>query len=347
MRLLGTILLAAMTMGCAHERALAAGRLDCPDPVRIDSTAHAEPATNTLAPAQPIVSWPHVWTGCGRVALCGQDESCVRADWMTAAALPALMRRSEQQAFTALDLGIADCGAAPKAEATGAQSWLLRVCGEVARCYVVTGRAELKCVRGETPPLDVSPISGAPPADVAVAAPDLPPPSDALSEPPLPETATKPEVTPPPKPPAAVRESPQNRKHPLAMVGGGMFFVTWLPTAVAPLVVDVLFGWLFIAFGGMDGLAFIGTNALMAVPIAGPLVNGIFAATSTRSLTIFDGLFSSHSGRAVFYFTIAGVELAGAILGLIGVKLPGGAAPVRVVPGAPGSLAGLTLMLSI
>lgn len=105
--------------------------------------------------AAPVVGWPHVWVGCGEVAVCDWDEKCSRADWMKPSSLDGLMARSENRPYEML--GISECGQPPRAEKTGALTWDLHVCGETSRCWVVSDSRQYTCRRGSVAPEGAAP----------------------------------------------------------------------------------------------------------------------------------------------------------------------------------------------
>jgi hypothetical protein len=97
--------------------------------------------------------YPHVWQGCGQVALCDAHEQCDRAEWMTPEGLPALMEQSAKGPFT--EQGIGDCGDPPPlARRTGPLTWSVIVCHEELYCYPVTAPQHFACLRKREVPKD-------------------------------------------------------------------------------------------------------------------------------------------------------------------------------------------------
>ena len=105
---------------------------------------------------RPAVGWPHIWYGCGNIALCQPNNTCGAAAWMSPSAVPKLMERSTKGPF--VDLGISDCGdPAPSTRRTGPLTWELSVCGLKADCFVVSSSKEFECVHNEPRPVNAAP----------------------------------------------------------------------------------------------------------------------------------------------------------------------------------------------
>ena len=176
-----------LVTACAHEQRLAAKQLGCAESQVADVTRQP-PETpvasddvggkvlllvvgNVLAAMaglrthggsiggapEPTPVWPHVWTGCGKVALCEESGECRAAYWLEPKNLPALMERSKHQDFLE-HYGI---GACPEVQtevrATSAVTWDLFVCRQVIKCWSVTADQQFQCGWSVIPPKEAAP----------------------------------------------------------------------------------------------------------------------------------------------------------------------------------------------
>lgn len=317
---------------------------------------------------EPIVGWPHVWVGCDAVALCERDGECRLADWLRPRSTPDLMRRSVAVAHE--ELGISACGEPPEAVRTGPLRWDLHLCGEVAACFAVTAARQFECFRGETTPPEARRFSrqlatDAPRRDEGTQREQLPippPPAKRFAEEDAPAAdggvqlgargddeprattagdapalRTAAPAPPPPRPPGAI----------VADAGKLAFAISWGVPAVSAAVYFVVRGLgalIFLAFGeqplpAQSDLAAV----LQLLPVAGPIATGVLANNTATTEFPY--------GRRwrPAWFTLGGLQLASLATWLVGALLPAPAArpAVRLVPSAPGTEVGASLVLEL